>query len=280
MNPIFLCPVCRQPLQKSERNYTCHKGHNFDIAKEGYVNLLLSSSHHAKEHGDNREMIRARRDFLNKGYYRCLQEKLQQVTLSICSPIQNPVLVDAGCGEGYYTVAMHKALCEGKRPEDFSLFGFDMSKEALRIASKRCRQIRFAVANLFSMPLADNSVDLLTELFAPVADQEFYRVLKPGGILLLVIPAKEHLFELKQVLYDTPYYNEEKTVSLEKFSLIKKENIQNSIRLSCQEDIQKLFTMTPYFYHTPVKFFKRLEQLSYLKTTIDFNLFFYKKDKA
>ncbi len=274
----LLCPVCGRPLRKTGQSYICGKGHNFDIAKEGYVNLLLSSAQHAKMHGDNREMIRARRDFLNKEYYRCLQKQLQKTVSSLCCPRNKPVLVDAGCGEGYYTSAMYQALHSDLKEDNFCVYGFDMSKEALRIASKRCSQVHFAVSNLFSMPLSDNSVDLLTELFAPIADREFYRVLKPGGILLLVIPAKKHLFELKQALYDTPYYNEEKVICLKGFSFMKKENVRDKIVLSCQEDIQSLFKMTPYFYHTPVKFIRRLEMLSYLETTIDFDLFFFQKD--
>lgn len=274
---IFLCPSCQQPLKQNGQSYTCKHGHNFDISKEGYVNLLLSSSQHAKSHGDNRDMIRARRDFLNLGYYSCLREKLKQEVLSICQPFSNPVLIDAGCGEGYYTTAVYQAIAQEKQRDKCAVYGFDMSKEALRIASKRCRQIHFAVANLFSMPLPDHCADFIMELFAPIAEQEFYRVLKPGGILLLVIPAKEHLFQLKQAIYDTPYYNETKPFSLQGFSFLRKENVNNTIELSGKTVIRNLFSMTPYFYHTPAKFLKRLEELERLTTKIDFDLFFFQK---
>lgn len=271
----FRCPSCHQPLQKNERSYTCKQGHNFDISKEGYVNLLLSSSHHTKEHGDNREMIRARRDFLNKGYYESLQKKLQQTVVHLCRELSQPVIVDAGCGEGYYTSALYQALCQVK--DSFAIFGFDMSKEALRIASKRCKEIKFAVANLFSMPLADQQADIVLELFAPIAGKEFHRVLKPGGILVLVVPGPQHLFQLKQVIYDTPYYNEEEKIHLPGFTFLKKETIRNTIELSSTQDIHQLFQMTPYYYHTPVAFQRRLDNLEHLQTTTEFHLLFLKR---
>lgn len=273
----FLCPSCGQPLSQKQRSLVCRNGHSFDLSKEGYVNLLLSSSRHSKEHGDNREMIRSRRDFLNQGYYRCLQKALCEAVLQLCPP--SPTIVDAGCGEGYYTTAVFQALREKNSSQPGNIFGFDMSKEALRIAAKRCPEIHFAVANLFSMPLPDHYADFVMELFAPIADREFLRILKPGGILLLTVPGPQHLFELKQAVYDTPYPNQLKELSFPGFTFLKSETIHDTIRLSSSRDIKSLFAMTPYFFRTPAHFAKRLDTLEQLTTQIEFTLHIYKKNK-
>ena len=139
---MFICPVCGNLLQKEEKAYTCPKGHNYDLAKEGYVYLLPPNKKHSKDPGDNKQMVAARRAFLETGLYQPFSDELDRLALECLGENRSPVVLDAGCGEGYYTGRLAQALGERAR-----VFGFDISKCAVRAAAKRYREIAFAVGS-------------------------------------------------------------------------------------------------------------------------------------
>lgn len=263
----FICPVCKAPLIRQAKNYLCKNGHNFDIAKSGYVNLLLGSS--PKNHGDNKLMAAARRDFLNKGYYASLKNILCETAARYIK--EGGVLLDCGCGEGYYTAALHAHL-PGSR-----LFGFDISKDALAIAAKRNQEIGFAVASSFAIPFADESVDMLFEIFSPYCGGEFRRVLKKNGVMLMVFPLENHLWELKCAVYDTPYKNEVAETQLDGFELLEKIEVKNRITIENSTGISNLFKMTPYYYKTGKKEQARAEKLESLQVQTEFGILVYQK---
>lgn len=240
-------------------------------------------------------MVDTRNKFLSKGYYNVLKNELCIQIVDTIKAIgkKNIRLLDAGCGEGYYTQAMLEAIFTSKTVVDFNVLGVDISKLALNIAAKRARQsvadfptaeyaqhdlptAEFAVGSVFDLPVADKSCDIVTELFAPYSGGEFYRALKQSGVLLLVIPSTEHLYELKQAVYKKPYKNEVKGYDLEGFELIKKTEVLSEILIDNNEDIENLFTMTPYYYKTSKEDTMRLMQLDSLKTTIHFEILAYK----
>lgn len=272
----LICPVCGSPLKQQEKAYACPNRHLFDRAKSGYVNLLLSDAKHAKAPGDNKEMVRARRQFLNAGYYQCLADAVAEETQKIAADAdwKSPVVLDAGCGEGYYTSSVYHALRPAVSPQ---MFGVDISKFALQEAAKRGRGIAYAVASIFHLPVAGQSCDLLFNLFAPYCHEEFYRVLKPDGVLLMVIPGKYHLWELKQKLYDTPYPNEPKDYALDGYTFCGKREVKGQIAVEGQEMIQALFQMTPYYYKTAQADADKIALLTSLETRIEFELLIYRK---
>lgn len=203
---LFCCPLCAAPLERAAGAYRCPGGHSFDIAKEGYVHLLPPNQKHSALPGDDREMVLARREFLSGGYYRLLLNTLCSRILALSG--ETPALLDAGCGEGWYTAGVAQALrAAGRRPQ---IAGTDISKFALRTAARREKGAEFAVASSYRLPLADGGVDVLLNCFSPLALEEFRRVLRPGGWFLYVVPGAEHLWEMKEILYDKPYPNEEK----------------------------------------------------------------------
>ena len=213
---LFTCPLCASPLDRAERSYTCPNGHCFDVAKEGYVHLLPANKKHSKSPGDDKGMVTARNQFLSRGYYAPLRDALCALALKYTGP-QVSVL-DSGCGEGYYTAGIHAALTGAGR--EVRLTGIDLSKPSVRLAAKRVPAGEFAVASAYHLPVADRSVDLLLNCFSPLALEEFRRVLRPGGLFLYVVPAANHLWELKQVLYDTPYPNQEQDIPYVGFSYL------------------------------------------------------------
>lgn len=273
---LFRCPLCGRPLDRRERVYDCPARHSFDIAREGYVYLLPVNQKHSAAPGDDRDMAAARRAFLERGYYRPLRDALCRLAVEHTGPA--PAVLDAGCGEGYYTEGIYQAfLNAGKSPE---MAGTDISKFILRSAARRtgAGAVEFAVASSYHLPLADGSVDLLVDCFSPLALEEFRRVLRPGGIFMYVVPAAEHLWELKEVLYDTPYPNEEKLTPYEGFAYQAVETVEDTARLETPADIQNLFRMTPYAWKTPKAGVARLEALERLTVRIAFRIHVFRKN--
>lgn len=279
--PLFCCPVCKRPLFTggiNGKSLLCKGGHCYDISGSGYVNLLLSNQMHTKHPGDNKQMVTGRTAFLSKGYYNKLKDEICIQTVECLKGRTSFNLLDAGCGEGYYTAAVSDALnkvdCDKGQ---ISICGVDISKEAVKAASKRRAAALFAVASVFSLPVANQSLDMVMVIFAPFVREEYYRALKKGGILLLVIPNESHLWELKQAVYDKPYKNEPKPPELEGFSLIKQTAVGDELFLDNPSDIQSLFAMTPYVYKTSVEDTARLKTLKSLKTQADFLILLYRR---
>ncbi|MGN0975168.1 MAG: putative RNA methyltransferase, partial [Gemmiger sp.] len=195
------CPVCAGALMPVGHALRCPKGHSFDLAKEGYANLLPIRKKHAADPGDSADMVRARREFLAAGYYDLFLNGLASLCCELDGENDRPLhLVDAGCGEGSYDAAVYAALEQrGRAP---ALIGFDLSKPAVRLAAKKLPRAAFCVGGSFAAPVRDGWADAVLNIFSPFAGQEFARMLRPGGWLVYAVPTARHLFGLKQVLYE------------------------------------------------------------------------------
>ena len=261
---VFLCPVCREPLTENAAGLVCPAGHAFDRARSGYVNLLSALG--GGNHGDDRLMVRARRAFLDGGYYAPLAQALSDAALRYAVP--GVRVLDAGCGEGYYTSLVRQTLEEaGKAPQ---VFGVDISKDALSLAGRRDKALELAVASIYGLPLPDRCCDLLLSVFSPLCRDEFCRVLTPGGIWLLVYPLAEHLWELKAAVYDEPYPNRPDPDEQEGFALLEKRELRFPITLPDREPVENLFMMTPYYYKTSRRDQEKLSSLTSLTTQAAF----------
>ncbi len=269
---LYLCPHCKAPLRTEGNSYICPSRHTYDIGKSGYVNLLLGHRP-TGDHGDNKQMITARRDFLAEGYYRSLQSTLASLALRYAQ--DGAIILDAGCGECTYTDGIERALRDTR--VGTSVLGMDISKEALILGTKKNQNLALAVATLYHLPLADESVDLLFEVFAPFSEEEYARVLKREGIMVMVIPGARHLFGLKEVLYETPYENVVADTALSQFELIDEIRIDERITLRTATDLMNLFAMTPYFYRTDPAAKAALTSHAPLETEISFHVLVYRK---
>ncbi len=269
----FCCPVCGGTLQYVSKSLQCENNHNFDIAKSGYVNLLLSQKSSAKHHGDDRLMVRSRCDFLEKGYY-------SHLLGAVCEAVEKNVrdgcaILDAGCGECYYSANIYERLLSNKI--NCTFLGADISKDALALGAKRNRNLKLAVASVSCLPVADNSCDMVLSIFAPLAEREFFRILKAGGKLIRVIPLEKHLWSLKKAVYDSPYENGSESTDIEGFKLNDFQKVCKSIHLSCNEDIINLFRMTPYYYKTGADDQQKLQNFDSLDTETEFGILTYEK---
>ena len=272
MQTIYICPKCKAPLSLEDRSAKCASGHSYDRAKEGYFNLLLTNV--GGTHGDNKEMILARRAFLDAGYYAPLSDALNALACRYLK--KGGTVLDGGAGEGYYTGRLAEALSDA----DLSakIYSFDISKDAVRRLAKRRADLNPAVAGVYDMPVASESVDLLLNFFAPFAREESLRVLKRGGYLAMAVPEREHLFGLKEKVYENPYYNEVSEEIPEGFSLVESVEIKEEIEIGNAEHIRALFGMTPYAYRTGKEGREAVLALDSLKTPIHFRLFLYQRN--
>lgn len=269
---MLQCPICALALKEEEKKAVCPKGHSFDRARQGHLNLLLDSSRHG--HGDDVKMLSARRQFLDAGHYSALAERICSI---VCEHLPfGGTILDAGCGEGYYTKAVSDALLQ--KGNQAQLFAFDIAKDAARLtASRLAKKGHFFVASTFHIPMSSSSVDLALSLFSPYSEEEFLRVLKSGAYLLRAVPLENHLYELKCAVYDEPKKNESEAEIGPGFRLCRKDRLSGKMFLSSQEQIQALFEMTPYARKTAKEDREKLSLLKNLETQVDFGILLYQK---
>lgn len=261
---MWICPHCRNPLnQDGERSLACESGHRFDFAREGYINLLPVNHKRSKEPGDSKAMIAARGRVHQASVYQPLAQAMVQ---QIASSGQAPgVALDLGCGEAYYSVALLDVF------PGVELYGVDIAKSAVRLASRHCRAGHFAVASAFDVPLGDAALDLVQSVFAPVDESELRRLLRPGGLYLKVVPAPRHLWELRCLLYDEPRSHADEFVCPPGFDLLSREQLEYQLTLE-QTLLQDLVAMTPYAHRGQREHRGRLEALEQLSLQMAFTL--------
>ena len=185
---MFRCPVCKDALARTHRSWKCGAGHSYDVAKEGYVNLLITHQRRQREPGDSAEMLRHRRSFLDAGHYAPLRDAIA----ALIRP--DEAVLDVGCGDGYYT-----------RELPVRLWGIDIAKAAVRMAAKRHPGGNYAVASAYDLPVLDGAADVALSVFAPLHSAELERVVRrDGGRVLTVVPGPRHLDGLKARFFDAP----------------------------------------------------------------------------
>lgn len=247
----LLCPVCHQVLEKIGSAYRCSQNHSFDIARQGYVNLLTVSQKHSLHPGDTREQVLARRAFLETNTYAPIVETLIDTAKKYNG--HGPIL-DVGCGEGYYSSQLRNAL-------DCELVGLDISKEAVRCAASKYKAATWICATASRIPLPDKAAGILTSLFALTLPDEFHRCLMPDGLFLQVLAAEDHLTGLKSIIYPELLHKQKQTQPvLPGFSCLESIPIRFPISVSGPQ-VQNLFSMTPHVYRVSKEGLMRLQQV-------------------
>ncbi|WP_448548626.1 23S rRNA (guanine(745)-N(1))-methyltransferase [Thalassotalea fusca] len=265
--PNYLCPICNQALTQQTRLFKCENNHTFDLAKEGYVNLLPVQFKRSKEPGDNKAMVNARRSFLSKGYYSPLAIKLTEL-MQTFHPNANTVL-DAGCGEGYYT-NQHKTAQN-------CVYGIDIAKEAIKKAAKKYDDCHFSVGTLSKLPFESRSIDWLYSIYAPILEQEFTRVLRNEGFLLTVTPAADHLIELKTLIYENALPHDQSRTPIEQLAQVHEERLTYDMTMETGLDTLELLSMTPFAFKASEQVKKSLAEMKSFKCKADFLIRLYQK---
>lgn len=272
---FLICPICGSRLEKEGKSYLCtsketKKRHCFDISSARYADL----SYRSGGSGDPKDAVTDRTAFLDKGYYEPLSNKIN----ALCQKYLKDefLLIDAGCGEGYYSDRIATSF-----PNAF-VFGADLSKHAVHRASVR-RNVRggnnsfYAVSSIFTLPVASNSADCVLSMFAPVAEDEVLRVLKDGGFLIVGAAGEKHLYDLKEAIYDEVHLNDERADLPQKMRFVDKINVSYKAAIDNNEDLMRLFGMTPYRFRTSEKSMNILKNLSSLDVEVDVDFYVYRK---
>jgi 23S rRNA (guanine745-N1)-methyltransferase len=238
-NAPWICPVCRShlSLDSDRRRWVCPLGHSFDVAREGYVNLLRAGQRRRRQPGDSPEMVQARKRFLASGAYDPLTTVLAQVVAD-----QQPALVlDVGCGEGRHTRGVTAPM----------VLGIDVAKPAVVEASRAHHGGWYAVASVEDLPLGDATVDLVLDVFGPIAPIELARVVRPGGTVVAAHPGPAHLEGLRSLVYGVDRPHEVKPPfrdALEWFTVARTEVVTFPVATSDPAQLNDLFAMTPYWW--------------------------------
>lgn len=270
----FICPVCGENLELQQQILKCSANHCYDVAKQGYVNLLRSQQSSKKRHGDDKLMLKARHEFLSQGYYNLF---LEQIILIIKKYSQKEyiAILDSGCGDGYYSSVICRTL------NNCDMYCIDISRDAVLYAAKQynssSQKMFFAAASCSKLPIMKESIDFVLNIFSPAFPSEFSRVLKHDGFLIKAFPLENHLFGLKKIIYDSPYKNKPEKKELYGFSIVDYKEIKFNLHLDKNEDIINLFKMTPYYYKTSRQDQSKLESLTELDTEAEFGIVIYKK---
>ena len=264
------CPVCQARLAfiGDERRWVCGHGHSFDVARDGYVNLLVKGRRQNRQPGDNAEMVAARRRFLATGAYDPMTDELA----SLAAGLRPAIALDVGCGEGRHTRAIPAAVT----------LGVDVAKPAVAAAAKAHPQGWYAVANAADIPLDDASADLALNVFGPVAAAELARVVRPGGWVVAAHPGTEHLAELRALVYDEPRPHAIKPPlrhSADWFTQISATRMRFPVAVAGQEQLRDLFAMTPYRWHAGRGIHDQLASAAQacFTTTADIQITLYKR---
>lgn len=276
---IWRCPNCAERLLDKASSWCCENNHTFDKAKQGYANLLLANQKNSLEPGDSADMINARRDFLNAGYYQPLADMLADIIgLHVAKKASdNSVtqVLDLGCGDGYYL----KHLQDKQQQEQsidpcavssqVAYHGIDISKIAVKKSAQSQPNNHFAVASNYAIPVMDHCVDVALCVFAPVSLSDVVRVLKKEGVFVRVYPAQRHLYELKTALYEHVTLHEEPKDS-EHFHLVSQQHCTYTTTIHGAQNIQNLLAMTPLNWRGNAEAKQRLIEVGELSLTCDF----------
>ncbi|MBQ8309790.1 MAG: methyltransferase domain-containing protein [Clostridia bacterium] len=268
---LLKCPVCGAAMQTDPDGRVCRcvgaRVHCYDVSRSGYLNLTSPGD----GAGDLKAAVKARTLFLSNGYYEPLSDEIN----GILKDLDAKTVLDAGCGEGYYTNRMGT---------ERRVLGVDLSRAGIDAAAKSAKQsgsgAAFAVGSLFKLPVSDRTFDAITNLFAPCAEAEFLRVLKPTGKLLLVGAGERHLLGLKELIYDNPYLNPGRADLPTTMQLLEHRRLTYSINVKGREQIAALFSMTPYYWRTSNVDRHKLDAAETLETEVDFDIFLYGKGQS
>lgn len=266
---LFICPLCQSILILDKTRWVCDHGHSFDVAKQGYVNLLPVQYKKSKNPGDTPDAVLARREFLQAEFY----EPLRQVLIQKLAALQPKVVLDLGCGEGYYTSGMSDIAAQ--------VIGLDIAKPAVQIAAKRYPDITWLVASGAKLPIKTGALDAVCSFFSPLPMDEMTRVLRHDGYLIVATPAPQHLYEMRAALFDqVNLHQPEKFVDLlaPSFQVIEQQTVSYPLSLNTGA-LKNLLAMTPYAWKAKADKRQQLEQHELFVTQASFQVYVFQKMK-
>lgn len=267
--PALACPLDGMPLHCNGPAWRCAAGHSFDIASQGYTHLLPVQKKRSRDPGDSKEMVAARRRFLEAGFYQPIAAAVSRAVLADLPSMATASCLDAGCGEGYYL----RQLAASADDRRLALLGLDISKWAVQSAARRDKRVNWVVGSNANLPALPGSLDRVLCMFGFPVYAEFARVLRAGGQLLQVDAGPAHLRELREVIY--PALKPERCAEMPippGFHRLPSETVRFAIELANPAQIADLLAMTPHLYRATAEGRARAAALTTLALTVDVRL--------
>lgn len=261
--PALACPMDGLPLTRTDNSWRCPQAHSYDIARQGYVNLLPVQNKRSKDPGDSKDMIVARQEFLAAGFYRPIADAVCESVCAGASPHTPLAVLDAGCGEGYYLRQLQQ------RDLALKICGLDISKWAVIAAARQDKTADWLVGSNANLPLLSASQDVILCMFGFPVYAEFARVLKPGGVLIKVDAGPDHLLELREIIYPSIKSPATQQDAPAGFTLLEQRTVRYTITLNSQQQIAHLLTMTPHLYRITADGRERAAALTAITLTVD-----------
>lgn len=265
------CPMDATALVERQGQLCCEQGHHFDIARQGYINLLPVQHKKSKAPGDNKEMVAARTHFLNTQLFEPISEQINKTLLRVLTDVTcNICVLDAGCGDGYYLDQLIKKVTH----PNISAIGVDISKQAIMSAAKRNSNLTWLVASNKQLPVLDNSVDVILSVFGFPSVDGFARALVAQGSVILVEPGAQHLIELRKHLYDKieEPINKSARLAAPLFDVINTQTLTYETKKLTNDELVNLLKMTPHCYRAPKAAVEQLCQQSDISVTVEVNI--------
>ncbi|HHW12494.1 MAG TPA: methyltransferase domain-containing protein [Firmicutes bacterium] len=278
---LFRCPSCEQELALSRSNSLyCAKGHNFDLARQGYVNLLLKQ----EKGGYDKQLYAARKVISDSGFFDPMRKAISKLIWEIGEEEDwsRASILDAGCGEGSHLAWICQDLkAKEKRFADLWGVGIDLSKEGIRAAAKAYPNLIWCVADLTKLPLQNEQFDIVLNILSPANYGEFKRVLKDHGVLLKILPTANYLIELREILFkgtDRELYENDSVKKLfaNSFQLVKEQQIHYKVVLK-EENLEHLIKMTPLTWNADQEKIRAIINSGLKSITVAFDLLVGKK---
>lgn len=266
------CPIDGNKLTQQEKQFICDDGHAFDIARQGYVNLLPVQHKRSKQPGDSKAMVLARAHFLDTGIYQPIASMLTELVSAQLSDDSDSCILDAGCGEGYYFYYLMDYFSKDSQSNNLSFIGLDISKDAIIQATKRNKQTSWIVGTNRQPPVIEESIDIILCMFGFVSIDAFKKVLKPGGKIIMVDPGSDHLKELREIIYSevkTAKKSDSTLLEYPEFSLVETKSLRFEKSVDDNEQINNLLLMTPHFYRASKQGKEAACELGELNITVD-----------
>ena len=257
---IYLCPKCLKQSKIQNISLVCENNHQYDFSKKGYIHLI--NNYKATKY--SMELFEARSVIFKREFYKEVFLELGKLV----EKYSKDVLIDAGCGEGYYIRQLKEIF-----PEKY-FFGLDNSKAAIELAVKEDKLNPYMLANIEPLPFQDNSVSCILNILTPANYNEFFRVLGEEGYLIKIIPNTYYLREIRELMGVREYKNTE-TVNLIKENC----NIIERVRVNKTYELDE-YLAENFLKMTPLTFSKDVskEDIKKLKKiTIDLEILVCKK---
>jgi 23S rRNA (guanine745-N1)-methyltransferase len=266
LTTTLACPVCGEALTLGATAAVCANAHSFDRARSGYLNLLLSNQKQSAEPGDSASMLQSRRAFLQAGFYDGMSAAANDAVIQAAGTKSAAQIADIGCGEGFFTAKLKRA-----QPAAV-VYGVDISRPGVRMATSCDRDIHWIVASLHHTPFLPHSLDVVLSMFAPIDAADVRRIVRDDGALVTVTPGPDHLDGLRATLYaevqphpSTPALMEGDTL----YEPPESHRVRYPVVVDSAAQIMNLLTMTPYYWNISLDTRARVEALTRLEVTVD-----------